>query len=97
MNEVLTRAEMEEQFQGEWLLIADPEVNEDLEVLRGRVVRHSPERDEVYQAGVEFRLKHTASLYVGPPSEHVWLNEWKYLLTSDELSWRPPSFTREKT
>ena len=65
MDEVLTRAEMEERFQGEWLLIDDPEVDENLEVLRGRVVRHSPDRDEVYQTGAPLLLKHTASLYIG--------------------------------
>jgi len=65
MGEVLTRAEMEEQFQGEWLLVDNLEVDENLEVLRGRVVRHSPDRDEVYQAGADLRLGYTASLYIG--------------------------------
>ena len=27
MNEVLTRAEMEAQFDSEWVLVADPEVD----------------------------------------------------------------------
>ena len=71
MTEILTRAEMEERFQGEWLLIDDPEVDENLEVLRGRVVRHSPDRDEVYQVGAELRLGHTASLYIGDVEDDV--------------------------
>ena len=37
MNQVLTRAEMEAQFDGEWVLVADPEVDEHHEVQRGRV------------------------------------------------------------
>ena len=64
MNEVMTRAEMEERFQGEWLLIDDPEVDEHLAVLRGRVVRQSADRDEVYQTGATLCSKLTASLYV---------------------------------
>ena len=56
---------MEARFDGEWLLIADPELDEHLEVLRGRVIRHSADRDEVYQTGAALHLKHTASLYIG--------------------------------
>ena len=32
MNEVLTRAEMEAQFDGEWVLVADPELDTSHEV-----------------------------------------------------------------
>ena len=71
MGEVLTRAEMEERFQCESLLIDDPEVDEHLEVLQGRVVRHSLDGDKVYQVGAELRLGHTASLYIGDEPDDV--------------------------
>jgi hypothetical protein len=64
MNEVLTRAEMEARFDGEWLLIAGPELDENLEVLSGRVVSHSTDRDVVYGKGMEMRPRHPASLSI---------------------------------
>lgn len=75
MNEVLTRAEMEAQFDGEWVLVADPKLDAQLEVQCGRVVSHSPDREVVdaYQGATEIRS--WASLYFGPPTDaHIWLS-----------------------
>lgn len=36
MNEVLTRAEMKAQFDGEWVIVADPKVDKNLDVLSVR-------------------------------------------------------------
>lgn len=65
MNEVLTLAEIYERFPSEWVLIADPELDDKLEVIRGRVVCHSKDRDEVDLKAVELRLKSSAFLYTG--------------------------------
>jgi hypothetical protein len=65
MNEVLTIAEIKSRFDGEWILVEDPELDDDQEVLRGRVVWHSKDRDEVYQKAIELRPKHSAFLYTG--------------------------------
>jgi hypothetical protein len=65
MNEILTRSEIERQFDNEWILLSDPEVDEHLEVLRGKVVAHSKDQDSVYQKAVELRLRHSAFLYTG--------------------------------
>jgi hypothetical protein len=56
MDEILTLGEMEVRFPSEWILVADPELDETLEVVRGRVVSHSKDRDEVYQRAIELRL-----------------------------------------
>ena len=48
MNEVLTRAEMEAQFDSEWVLVADPEIDNSHEVRRGRVVYHGSDREAMY-------------------------------------------------
>ena len=65
MEETLTRAEIEARYDGEWIVIADPEVDDHLEVLRGRVVAHGTDRDEVYQRAIDLRLKEAAFLYTG--------------------------------
>ena len=65
MNGVLTRAEIEARFDSEWVLIENPELDEHLEVIRGRVAWHSKDRDEVYQKAIELRPKHSAFLYTG--------------------------------
>jgi len=80
MNETLTRAEIETRFDSEWILIADPETDEHLNVTRGKVVAHSQDRDEIDRKAVEFRLKHSAFLYTGPPAESVIVS--LYLLAS---------------
>jgi hypothetical protein len=77
MNEVLTRAEMETRFDGEWVLVADPETDENLEVLRGRVVSHGQDPEAVYQEAIDQHVRHWASLYFGPiPEASILLNIW---------------------
>lgn len=49
-DEVLTMDEIKERYADEWVLIDEYENNPaTLEVLRGKVVCHSKERDEVYR------------------------------------------------
>jgi hypothetical protein len=70
MNEILTREEIESRFDSEWVLVEDPEVNEHLEVLRGKVIWHSKDRDEVYRKAIELRPKSAATLYTGTIPEN---------------------------
>jgi hypothetical protein len=65
MNEILTITQIETQFEGEWILIEDPQTNEALEVQSGKVCWHSKDRDEVYRKAVELRPKRFAMLYTG--------------------------------
>ena len=65
MDEVLTAAQIETQFESEWVLIEDPQTDEALEVRRGKVRWHSKDRDEVYRKAVEFRPSRFAILYTG--------------------------------
>ena len=69
MAELLTIEEIQSRFDSEWILVEDPEVNEQLEVLRGKVVWHSKDRDEVYQKAIALRPKHSAFLYTGKMPE----------------------------
>ena len=65
MENVLTIAEIQSQFESEWVLVSDPKTNELLEVLSGNVLYHSRDRDEVYRKAVEVRPKRFAMLYTG--------------------------------
>jgi hypothetical protein len=65
MDKVLTIAEIESQFESEWVLVGDPQTNESLEVKSGTVLYHSKDRDEVYRKAVEVRPKRFAMLYTG--------------------------------
>jgi hypothetical protein len=73
MSDVMTKAEIETQFVGEWILVEDPETDEAYEVLRGRVICHSKDRDEVYREAVTRRPSRFAVLYTGtlPPDMAV--------------------------
>ncbi|MGZ9187946.1 MAG: hypothetical protein ACXW6R_25080 [Candidatus Binatia bacterium] len=65
MEEVLAIAQIEAQFDSEWILVGDPQTNEALEVQRGKVLWHSKDRDEVYRKAVELRPRRSAMLYTG--------------------------------
>lgn len=65
MDEVLTTAQIETQFESEWILVEDPKTDEALTVRLGKVRWHSKDRDEVYRKAVELRLARFAILYTG--------------------------------
>lgn len=64
-DNVLTAAEIEARYDSEWVLVGDPETNEQLEVLRGKVLWHSKDRDELYRKAIELRPRDFAILYTG--------------------------------
>ena len=77
MNEVLSRTEMEAQFDGEWVLVADPELDKNLEVLSGLVVSHGSDPEAVYEEAASRNIQRWASLYFGPiPDTSIMLNIW---------------------
>ncbi len=49
-SQILTIEEMRQRYDGEWLLVAYTEIDDQLQVLSGQVLAHSPDRDEVYAA-----------------------------------------------
>lgn len=71
MDEVLTIAEITSRFAAEWILVEDPETDESLEVLSGKVRLHSKDRDEVYREAVKLRPKRFAVLYTGTIPENT--------------------------
>jgi hypothetical protein len=71
MDEVLTLSEMESRYPDEWILIDDPETDESLEVVRGRVLFHSSDQGEMYRRAEELRPRRFATHYTGSPPEDV--------------------------
>ena len=65
MDEVLTMAQIEAQFDSEWVLIEDPSTDETPRVDGGTVRWHSKDREEVYRQAVEIRPKRFAIVYTG--------------------------------
>jgi hypothetical protein len=73
LDEVLTMAQIEAQFESEWVLIEDPWTDEALEVRSGTVRWHGKDREEVYRRAVEIRPKRFAIVYTGkmPPDTAI--------------------------
>ena len=71
MDDVLTISQIERQFDSEWVLIENPQTNQNLEVQAGKVLWHSKDRDEVYRKAVELRPRRFAMLYTGKMPEHI--------------------------
>ncbi len=61
----MTLEEIESQFDSEWVLIEDPITDEALNVLGGKVLHHSKDRDEVYRKAVSLHPKRSAVVYTG--------------------------------
>ncbi len=84
MTDMMTKAEIEAQFVGEWILVEDPETNEALEVLRGRVICHSKDREVIDREMLARRPKHAAVLYTGtmPPDMAIilWASHSRHTL-----------------
>jgi hypothetical protein len=50
MMQVLSFGEIEQRYDGEWVLIAYTELDENLKPIAGEVIAHSIDRDVVYDA-----------------------------------------------
>ena len=79
MNRVMTREEMETEFDEEWVLIEDPYDDERKQVAGGRVVFHSKNRDEVDAAAIRLRLKNAAFFYFGEMPKNAWINRGLFI------------------
>lgn len=71
-GDTVTMAEIAARFDGEWVLLQDPETTPGPgEILGGTLLYHNPDRDELYRKALELRPKHSAIFYVGQPSEDM--------------------------
>ena len=65
MAEILNIDEIKSLYDGEWVLIGYPVTDESLSVVRGNVLSHSKDRDEVYRKARELKPAHSAILFFG--------------------------------
>jgi hypothetical protein len=65
MDEMMTVAEIEARYAPEWVLIGEPQTDDEQRLLGGKVLYHSPDRDEVYRKARELRLDRIAVRYLG--------------------------------
>jgi hypothetical protein len=74
VGEVLTWEQIESLYHGEWVLLEDPQSEENLQVLGGKLLWHSKSREEIGKKLLELRPKSSALVYVGlPPTDSVFL------------------------
>jgi hypothetical protein len=65
VQSTMTVEEMETRFPAEWLLVVDPQTDEEENLLRGKVVFHSQDRDEVYRKAIDLRATDLAFHFTG--------------------------------
>jgi hypothetical protein len=65
--ERLTMEEIERRYDGEWVLIEEPEVADDGWVESGLVTSHSPIVADVYSAAESRDVRDAAVYYIGEP------------------------------
>ena len=71
MDNIMTVEDMKTQFESEWVLVENPQTNDALEVLKGKILHHSKDRDEVYRKAVALRPKRSAIVYTGEIPEDM--------------------------
>ncbi len=71
MKKVFTMKELESRYSGEWVLLVNPRHIEQLEALRGELVFHSKDRNEVYKETHKRKDAHAAIFYVGKLPEDL--------------------------
>ncbi|HEY7557066.1 MAG TPA: hypothetical protein VIH18_19875 [Candidatus Binatia bacterium] len=71
MKKIFSMKQLESKFSGEWVLLVNPVHDKLMEPIRGELVFHSQNRDEVYEKAHERKDPHTAILYVGKIPEDL--------------------------
>jgi hypothetical protein len=65
MERVMSLSDIEREFGAEWVLLVEPETDNSLRILKGKVAYHSKDRDEVYRKAVALKPKRSAIIYTG--------------------------------
>lgn len=71
IDQILSLEEIIHLYPSEWVLIAYTELDEDLNVIRGEVLAHSPDRDLLYNNALSRKGKSVAIEYTGPIPEDL--------------------------
>ena len=65
MSEVLSIDEIEKRYAPDWVLINNPQTDENLILLGGEVISSSKDRNDLYRQIIELNLAHAAVRYMG--------------------------------
>ncbi|WP_293143353.1 MULTISPECIES: hypothetical protein [unclassified Microcoleus] len=68
---ILTLEEIYSLYPDEWVLIVNPELDEELSVIRGEVLAHATERDEIYSKLSLRNGKSVAIEYTGAIPDNI--------------------------
>ncbi len=68
MGEIMTWEQIESLYQGEWVLLEDPQAKENVQVTGGKLLWHSKSREEIGRKLLELRPRSSAVLFVGQPA-----------------------------
>ena len=71
MGDILTIDEIKARFAPDWVLIGDPKTDESQRLHAGRVLFHSPDREEVYRRAIELRPANFAFRFLGELPEDM--------------------------
>lgn len=71
MSQLMIFEEMKHHYQGEWLLIAYRDLDDQMEVIEGEVLAHSPNQSDIYEMLASIPEQPLAIEYVGQIPEDV--------------------------
>ena len=71
MSEIMTFEQIEQNYDGQWVLIAYTETDEDLQVVQGKVIAHSINKEDIYQALESAGEQPLAIEYIGQVPEDL--------------------------
>ncbi len=71
MSEIMTFADMKLRYDGEWVLINYTETDENLQVVKGKVLAHSPNKEDIYYALKSLKDQPLAIEYMGEIPEDL--------------------------
>ena len=73
---IIKLAEILKQYKDEWVLIEYTKLDEELNVVEGRVLAHSPRKEELYALLSKFKGKNFAIEYTGALPKDVAVMFW---------------------
>ncbi len=71
MSAIMTFEQIQQNYDGEWVLIAYSETDKNLQVVKGEVLAHSVNKEEIYQALESAQDRPLAIEYMGQVPEDI--------------------------
>lgn len=70
-EEILSMKEIQKEYKDEWVLIEYEELDDSLNMRRGRLIAHSPSKEEIYARLSQTKGKNVALEYTGKLPEDL--------------------------